>query len=60
MNAVDYRGHYALQLAVENQNEEMVAFLLQCPGVYVRDSMLYAVREEHAPILNRLLDFKER
>ena len=59
MNAVDYEGHYALQYAVENQSEEMVARLLQCTGIHLRDSLLFAVREEHANILQTLLDFQD-
>lgn len=60
INTIDHKGQFALQLAVKNQNVEMVRFLLSEPDVMLGDALLHAINEGHVGITEMLLTWKQR
>ncbi|XP_024215389.1 short transient receptor potential channel 4 isoform X2 [Halyomorpha halys] len=50
------KGTSALHIAVKEDNEDMVQLLLSLPGIEVRDSHLFAIRDNHSGILVMILD----
>ncbi|CAH1408067.1 unnamed protein product [Nezara viridula] len=56
INCENYQGTSALHIAVKDDNEDMVQYLLSLPGIEVRDSHLFAIRDNHPGILVMILD----
>nr|XP_024215388.1 short transient receptor potential channel 3-like isoform X2 [Halyomorpha halys] len=56
INCENYQGTSALHIAVKEDNEDMVQLLLSLPGIEVRDSHLFAIRDNHSGILVMILD----
>ena len=45
VNCTDMLGRSAIQIAVDNENTELVELLLGQDGVEIGDALLYAIRE---------------
>lgn len=45
VNCTDMLGRSAIQIAVDNENTELVELLLMQDGVKIGDALLYAIRE---------------
>ena len=59
INKVDRKGQFALQIAVRNQNEDLLIYLLSKEGIKLGDALLHAVKEGNARITEILLRWKE-
>ena len=57
---MDYQGRTALQVAVRDQNEGLIAYLLSVPTIQLGDVLLHAVREGNVDVMKTLLEWKER
>ncbi|XP_023240102.1 short transient receptor potential channel 4-like [Centruroides sculpturatus] len=61
INCVNYQGLSALHIAVENENVEMIQFLLTIPDIDIKDCVLHAVCTGNIKIIEMILDsLKER
>ncbi|XP_026323633.1 short transient receptor potential channel 4-like isoform X1 [Hyposmocoma kahamanoa] len=60
VNCANYQGTTALHLAVQNRSEAMVEFLLRQPNIEIGDTVLHAVRNGNATILEMLLDAQKK
>ena len=58
VNAIDYQGRTALQMAVRNQNDDMIDYLITIPAMRMGDTLLYAVREGKPDIVEKLLQWQ--
>ncbi|KAK3599507.1 hypothetical protein CHS0354_006636 [Potamilus streckersoni] len=56
VNCSDMLGRSAIQIAVDNENVEIVELLLKQDGVKIGDALLYAVREGVYKIVEMLID----
>jgi hypothetical protein len=56
VNSTDMLGRSAIQIAVDNENVEIVEVLLQQDGVTIGDALLYAIREGVYNIVEMLID----
>ncbi|XP_067141263.1 short transient receptor potential channel 4-like [Centruroides vittatus] len=56
VNCVNYQGSSALHIAVENENIEMVQFLLTVPNIDIKDCVLHAIRTENIKIIEIILN----
>ena len=55
---MDYQGRTALQMAVRNQNDEVIDYLISLPALRMGDTLLYAVREGKPDIVEKLLQWQ--
>ncbi len=60
INTVDQKGQFPLQLAVKNQDEQMVDYFLSIPGIQIKDSLLHAIKQENAAFTEKLLMWKDQ
>ncbi len=62
INKRDQKGQFPLQVAVVNQSEEVIQFLLQIEDrpLQLGDALLHAVDLSNERITAMLLDWKER
>ena len=62
MNVRDRMGQFPLQIAVANQDEEMIWFLINLEDrpVFLGDALLHAVDISNDRITSMLLDWKNR
>ncbi|TRY66970.1 hypothetical protein TCAL_04371 [Tigriopus californicus] len=58
INSVDPLGRSALIIAIENENLEMMQYLLEA-GIETRDSLLVAIREDYVDGVDALLRHEE-
>ena len=58
LNCVDPLGRSALVIAIENENYELLTYLLD-KGVKPKDALLHAIEEEYVEGVEVLLDFEE-
>ena len=56
VNATNMMGRSAIQIAVDNENVEIVELLLKQEGVQIGDALLYAIREGVYRIVEMLID----
>ncbi|XP_069130241.1 transient-receptor-potential-like protein isoform X2 [Argopecten irradians] len=56
VNCTNMLGRSAIQIAVDNENVELVEVLLQQDGVRIGDALLYAIREGVYKIVEMLID----
>ena len=56
VNARDMMGRSAIQIAVDNENVELVELLLKQSDIQIGDALLYAVREGVYRIVEMLID----
>ncbi|XP_013386796.1 transient-receptor-potential-like protein [Lingula anatina] len=56
VNCTNILGRSAIQIAVDNENVEIVELLLQQDGVKIGDALLYAIREGVYKIVEMLID----
>ena len=56
VNCTDMLGRSAIQIAVDNENTELVELLLEQDGVEIGDALLYAIREGVYKIVEVSLD----
>ncbi|KAK7474523.1 hypothetical protein BaRGS_00034217, partial [Batillaria attramentaria] len=56
VNCTDMLGRSAIQIAVDNENTELVELLLQQNGVEIGDALLYAIREGVYKIVEMLIE----
>ncbi|XP_055894639.1 transient-receptor-potential-like protein isoform X3 [Biomphalaria glabrata] len=56
VNCTDMLGRSAIQIAVDNENIELVELLLSQEGVKIGDALLYAIREGVYRIVEMLID----
>lgn len=56
VNSTNMLGRSAIQIAVDNENVEIVEILLQQDGVKIGDALLYAIREGVFKIVEMLID----
>lgn len=56
VNCTNMLGRSAIQIAVDNENGEIVEMLLQQEGVKIGDALLYAIREGVYKIVEMLID----
>lgn len=56
VNCTNMLGRSAIQIAVDNENVELVEVLLQQEGVRIGDALLYAIREGVYKIVEMLID----
>ena len=56
VNARNMMGRSAIQIAVDNENVEIVELLLKQRGIQIADALLYAVREGVYRIVEMLID----
>lgn len=56
VNCTNMLGRSAIQIAVDNENVELVEILLQQDGVKIGDALLYAIREGVYRIVEMLID----
>lgn len=56
VNCTNILGRSAIQIAVDNENVELVELLLKQDGVRIGDALLYAVREGVYRIVEMLID----
>ncbi|VDI33840.1 transient receptor potential cation channel subfamily C member 4 [Mytilus galloprovincialis] len=56
VNCTNMLGRSAIQIAVDNENVEIVEILLQQDGVEIGDALLYAIREGVYKIVEMLID----
>ncbi len=58
LNCVDPLGRSALVISIENENYELLTYLLE-KGVKPKDALLHAIEEEYVEGVEVLLDFEE-
>ncbi|KAF6776218.1 hypothetical protein AHF37_03978 [Paragonimus kellicotti] len=56
VNCVNMLGRTAIQIAVDNENIELVELLLQQDGIKIGDALLYAIQEGVYRIVEMLID----
>lgn len=56
VNCVNMLGRTAIQIAVDNENIELVELLLKQPGIKIGDALLYAIQEGVYRIVEMLID----
>ncbi|XP_067661619.1 transient-receptor-potential-like protein isoform X1 [Haliotis asinina] len=56
VNCTDMLGRSAIQIAVDNENTEIVELLLKQDGVKIGDALLYAIREGVYRIVEMLIE----
>ena len=56
---MNHRGLTPLTLAIMNQNEELVEYLLTVKGIHLGDALLHAVDQNNLDILELLIQWKE-
>ncbi|KAH3833230.1 hypothetical protein DPMN_106534 [Dreissena polymorpha] len=56
VNCTDMIGRSAIQIAVDNENVEIVEVLLKQKGIRIGDALLYAIREGVYKIVEMLID----
>ncbi|CAH8460480.1 unnamed protein product [Schistosoma turkestanicum] len=56
VNCVNMLGRTAIQIAVDNENIELVELLLEQPGIEIGDAILYAIQEGVYRIVEMLID----
>ncbi|CAH8467611.1 unnamed protein product [Heterobilharzia americana] len=56
VNCVNILGRTAIQIAVDNENIELVELLLEQPGIEIGDAILYAIQEGVYRIVEMLID----
>lgn len=56
VNCTNMLGRSAIQIAVDNENVELVEILLKQEGVKIGDALLYAIREGVYKIVEMLID----
>ncbi|XP_070196707.1 transient-receptor-potential-like protein [Littorina saxatilis] len=56
VNCTDMLGRSAIQIAVDNENTELVELLLNEDGVEIGDALLYAIREGVYKIVEMLIE----
>ncbi|CAH8827860.1 unnamed protein product [Trichobilharzia szidati] len=56
VNCVNILGRTAIQIAVDNENIELVELLLDQPGIEIGDAILYAIQEGVYRIVEMLID----
>ncbi|BFZ24110.1 hypothetical protein BsWGS_27149 [Bradybaena similaris] len=56
VNSTDMLGRSAIQIAVDNENSELVELLLRQEGVKIGDALLYAIREGVYRIVEMLIN----
>ncbi|KAH9523212.1 bifunctional tryptophan synthase trp1 [Bulinus truncatus] len=56
VNCTDMLGRSAIQIAVDNENSELVELLLSQEGVKIGDALLYAIREGVYRIVEMLIE----
>lgn len=56
VNCTDVMGRTALEIAVDNENFEIVEVLLHSPSIQIGNALLYAVREGVYKIVEMLID----
>ncbi|XP_059469179.1 transient-receptor-potential-like protein [Neocloeon triangulifer] len=56
VNCTDLLGRSALQIAVDNENNELVEILLQQPDIKIGDALLHAITEGVLRIVELLID----
>ncbi|CAH1777259.1 unnamed protein product [Owenia fusiformis] len=59
INTTDYQGRTPLTIAVQNQHEDMVYNLIQCPNIVLGDSLLHAIKEGNVRIIEVLLNWQD-
>ncbi|CAG0889821.1 unnamed protein product [Cyprideis torosa] len=59
INCQDPLGRSALVIAIENENPELMIFLLQ-KGIQCKDALLYAISEEYVEGVEILLEHEEK
>ena len=45
VNCTDLPGRSSLEIAVDNENVELVELLLKQPNIHIGNALLYAIRE---------------
>lgn len=60
INTVDHTGQFPLQIAVRNQDEEMVQYLLTLKEVMMKDALLHAIKLGNVKLTESLLHWKEQ
>ena len=60
INTVDHTGQFPLQIAVRNQDEEMVQYLLTLPEVKMKDALFPAIKLGNIKLTELLLHWKEQ
>ena len=58
-NTIDYKGRTALNIAIRNNHEDVVEFLLTRNDICLRDAELVAVEDGNVGLLEKLLDWRE-
>jgi transient receptor potential cation channel subfamily C protein 4 len=58
INSVDPLGRSALIISIENENMEMMQFLIES-GIEPRDALLVAIREDYVEGVECLLQYEE-
>lgn len=56
VNCVNMLGRTAIQIAVDNENTELVEVLLEQPGIKIGDALLYAIQEGVYKIVEMLIN----
>ncbi|VEL22006.1 unnamed protein product, partial [Protopolystoma xenopodis] len=56
VNCVNMLGRTAIQIAVDNENVEIVELLLRHPEIHIGDALLYAIQEGVYRIVEMLID----
>ncbi|XP_018319395.1 short transient receptor potential channel 5-like [Agrilus planipennis] len=56
VNCINFQGITALHIAVQNEDYEMVEFLLKEKDIEIGDSVLIAIRDNYIDIVKMLLD----
>ena len=58
VNCTNMMGRTAIQIAVDNENVEIVEYLLQQPRIIIGDAILYAIQEGNYIIVEKLINHK--
>lgn len=56
LNCKNYQGMTGLNVAIQANYEQMVDLLVSQPRIEIGDSLMHAIRENHYPIVIKLLD----